>query len=164
MKIENLRDLYVSELKDIYSAEKQIVEALPKMAQAASHTGLKAAFNQHLDQSHTHMQRLEQVFQQLDVSPRGKRCKGVEGLLKEGEEFIKDRSIDDDARDAALIAAAQRVEHYEIAAYGTVRTYAQLLGDRQAAQVLQQTLNEEGETDKRLTELAMSAINVEAVA
>lgn len=163
MKIDNLRDLYISELKDIYSAEKQIVDALPKMANAATHVGLKAAFNQHLEETRTHVQRIEHIFQGLDASPRGKRCEGVEGLLKEGEEFIKNKDIDDDARDAALIAAAQRVEHYEIATYGTVRTYAQMLGDDQAARVLQQTLNEEGDADRHLTELAVNAINLEAV-
>lgn len=161
MKLETLRDLYVEQLKDLYSAETQIVEALPKMAKAASNTQLRSAFEQHLTQTKQQVQRLEQVFQSLDEKPGGTTCKGMQGLLKEGEEMIKMKG-DPSAIDAGLIAAAQRVEHYEIAGYGCVRTYADMLGDTQGAKLLQQTLDEEGTTDKKLTQLAESVINLEA--
>ena len=161
MEIDSLRKLYVEELKDLYSAEKQILQALPKMAKKASNTQLKAAFEEHLRQTEQQVQRLEQIFEALGKSPRGKKCKGMEGLLEEGKEVMQE-DMDEETRDAALIAAAQRVEHYEIAGYGTVRTYAQLLGERNAVKLLQQTLDEEGQTDKKLTQLAES-INVEAM-
>jgi ferritin-like metal-binding protein YciE len=161
MKLETLRDLYVEQLHDLYSAETQIVEALPKMVKAASNKELQRAFQDHLEQSKGHVQRLEQIFQQLGAKPKGDKCKGMEGLLKEGEEMIKMKG-DPAAIDAGLIAAAQRVEHYEMAGYGCVRTYAQTLGEQQSMAVLQQTLDEEGMADKKLTALAESVINLEA--
>ena len=162
MEIDSLRKLYVEELKDLYSAEKQILQALPRMAKKASNAQLKAAFEEHLRQTEQQVQRLDQVFEGLGKSPRGKKCKGMEGLLEEGKEVMQE-DMDDETRDAALIAAAQKVEHYEIAGYGTVRTYAQLLGEKDAVRLLQQTLDEEGQTDKKLTALAESSINVEAM-
>ncbi len=161
MEIDTLRKLYVEELKDLYSAENQILKALPRMAKKASNPGLKAGFEEHLKQTQVHVERLEGIFEALGKSPKGKKCKGMEGLLEEGKEVMEE-DMDDETRDAALIAAAQRVEHYEMAGYGTVRTYAQLLGEKEAAKVLQTTLNEEGDTDKKLTGLAES-INVEAM-
>lgn len=160
MKIESLRDLFIEELKDIYSAENQIIKALPKMEKAASSPQLKAGFSEHLQQTKGQVARLEQIFTQLDESPKGKTCKGMKGLLEEGEELM-DEDVDPEVLDAGLISAAQRVEHYEIAAYGTVRTYAELLGLNDAAELLQQTLNEEKQTDQKLNTLAES-INVEA--
>lgn len=161
MEIDSLRKLYIEELKDLYSAEKQILQALPRMAKKASNPQLKAGFEEHLRQTEQQVQRLEQIFETLGKSPRGKKCKGMEGLLEEGKEVMQE-DMDEETRDAALIAAAQRVEHYEIAGYGTVRTYAQLLGERDAVKLLQTTLDEEGQTDKKLTQLAES-INVEAM-
>jgi ferritin-like metal-binding protein YciE len=161
VKLNTLRDLYVEQLQDLYSAETQLVKALPKMAKAASNAQLKQAFEKHLTQTEQHVQRLEQIFGQLDQKPGGHTCKGMAGLITEGEEMIKMKG-DAAAIDAGLIAAAQRVEHYEIAGYGCVQTYATQLGDQQAAQLLQQTLDEEGTTDKQLTKLAEQVINVEA--
>jgi ferritin-like metal-binding protein YciE len=161
MKLETLRDLYVEQLHDLYSAETQLVKALPKMAKAATHGQLQNAFQEHLRQTEQHVQRLEQIFQQLGVKPKSQTCKGMQGLIEEGEEMIKMKG-DSAAIDAGLIAAAQRVEHYEIAGYGCVRTYAQQLGDQRGAQLLQQTLDEEGMTDKKLTQLAEQVINLEA--
>ncbi len=161
MKLNTLRDLYVEQLQDLYSAETQLVKALPKMANKASNTQLRQAFEQHLTQTETHVQRLEQIFDQLGKKPGGHTCKAMEGLIKEGEEMIKMKG-DEAAIDAGLIAAAQRVEHYEIAGYGCVQTYAAQLGDQQAARLLQQTLDEEGTTDKQLTKLAEQVINIEA--
>jgi ferritin-like metal-binding protein YciE len=157
-RLDNLQELYVEELRDTYSAETQILQALPKMAEAASNPQLKSGFEEHLRQTQDHVQRLEQIFQKLDKKPEGKTCKGMQGLLKEGNEMIKERA-DEAVRDAGLISAAQRVEHYEMAAYGTVRTYAHLLGREDEAQLLQQTLDEEGQTDKKLTYLAESMVN-----
>jgi len=162
MKIESLRDLYVEQLHDLYSAETQLVEALPKMAKAASTPQLQNAFQEHLTQTKTHVQRIEQIFQKLGTKPKNQTCKGMEGLIKEGSEMIKMKG-EPAAIDAGLIAAAQRVEHYEIAGYGCVHTYAQQLGEQQDAQLLQQTLDEEGQTDKKLTQLAEQLINLEAV-
>ena len=162
MKIESLRDLYVEQLHDLYSAETQLVEALPKMAKAASNPQLQNAFQEHLTQTKTHVQRIEQIFQKLGAKPKDQTCKGMEGLIKEGSEMTKMKG-EPAAIDAGLIAAAQRVEHYEIAGYGCVHTYAQQLGEQQHAQLLQQTLNEEGQTDKKLTQLAEQVINLEAV-
>jgi len=161
MEIDSLRKLYIEELKDLYSAEKQILQALPRMAKKATNPQLKAGFEEHVRQTEQQVQRLDQIFEALGKSPRGKKCKAMEGLVEEGKEVMQE-DMDDETRDAALIAAAQRVEHYEIAGYGTVRTYAQLLGEREAAKLLQQTLDEEGQTDKKLTQLAES-INVEAM-
>jgi ferritin-like metal-binding protein YciE len=163
MEIDSLQKLYVDELKDLYSAEKQLVQALPRMAKKASHPQLRAAFEEHLEVTKKHVERLDQIFERLERSPRGKKCKGMEGLIEEGKEMMQE-DIEPDVLDAALISAAQRVEHYEIAGYGTVRTYARLLGEEEHARLLQQTLDEEGEADKKLTQLAETSINVEALA
>jgi ferritin-like metal-binding protein YciE len=163
MEVDSLQKLYADELKDLYSAEKQIIQALPRMAKKATNPQLKRGFEEHLEQTKGHVQRLETIFEGLEGSPRGKKCKGMEGLLEEGKEMMGE-DMEPEVLDAALIAAAQRVEHYEIAGYGTVCSYAKLLGRDQDAQLLQQTLNEEGETDSKLTELAESTINVEALA
>jgi ferritin-like metal-binding protein YciE len=157
---EALRDLYIDELRDIYSAETQLVKALPKMAKAATSDELRSGFEEHLEQTRGQLSRLEQIFEDLDEKPSGKKCAGMEGLVKEGGEMIKNE-FEGEVKDAGLIGAAQRVEHYEIAAYGTVRAFAELLGDRNAVDLLSQTLEEEKETDKKLTQLA-SEINVEA--
>lgn len=161
MELDTLEALYVDELKDLWSAEKQILKALPRMIRAAGDKDLKRAFTQHERQTRQHVTRLERIFKQLDASPRGKKCVGMEGLLEEGAELIKEKP-DQDVLDAGLISAAQHVEHYEMAGYGCVRTYARLLGYRNQAKILQTTLNEEGDTDKALTALAMSSINIEA--
>ena len=163
MEIDSLRKLYVEELKDLYSAEKQILQALPRMAKKASNELLQKAFQEHLEVTRMQVERLDRIFEMLGKSPRGKKCKGMEGLLEEGKEMMQE-DMEDDVMDAALIAAAQRVEHYEIAGYGTVRTYANLLGEKEHVKLLQQTLDEEGNTDKKLTQLAESQINVEAMA
>jgi ferritin-like metal-binding protein YciE len=160
MQMEDLQDLFVEELRDLYSAENQLIKALPRMAKAATHDELKQAFQTHLEQTRTHAERLEQICQRLGAKAKGKKCKGMEGLIEEGKEMMEE--AEDDVLDAALISAAQRVEHYEIAGYGCVRTYAKLLGDEESARILQQTLDEEGQTDKLLTQLAESSINVEA--
>jgi ferritin-like metal-binding protein YciE len=162
MELDTLEALYIDELKDLWSAEKQILKALPRMIRAAGDKDLKRAFTQHERQTRQHVARLERIFKQLDASPRGKKCVGMEGLLEEGAELIKEKP-DQDVLDAGLISAAQHVEHYEMAGYGTVRTWARLLGRDDHADLLQQTLNEEGETDKLLTSLA-EAVNVEAIA
>lgn len=161
MALTTLHDLYVDELKDLYSAESQILKALPKMVKTASAPDLKAAFEDHLEKTEVHVQRLEQIFQELNQSPKGKKCHGMEGLLAEGKEMIEEDATAD-VKDAGLISAAQRVEHYEMAGYGSVRTYAQQLGYREAARLLQQTLDEEGDADHKLTQLAVTHINREA--
>ncbi len=163
MELQTLSDLYVHELKDLYSAEKQIIKALPKMVKAASNDQLKAGFQQHLEETKEQAARLEKLLKNHDETTRGPKCKGMEGVLKEGEEMIEEEA-DDEVRDAGLIAAAQRVEHYEIAGYGCARTYAELLDDKEGARLLQQTLDEEAATDKKLTKLAKSTINVAAAA
>ncbi|MEO7723684.1 MAG: ferritin-like domain-containing protein [Chthoniobacterales bacterium] len=160
MELETLKDLYIHELKDLYSAENQIIKALPKMAKAASSSKLTAGFQKHLEETKEHAARLEKILKSHDETTRGPKCKGMEGLIKEGSEMIKE-DADEDVRDAGLIAAAQRVEHYEMAGYGCARTYANLLGDKDGARLLQKTLDEEGATDKKLTKLAES-INVAA--
>ena len=160
MQLESLHDLYVDELKDLYNAENQLLKALPKMAKAASASELRTAFEDHLEETREQVQRLEQIFKKLDVSPKGKKCKAMEGLIDEGKEVMEEAQPP--VLDAALIAAAQRVEHYEMAGYGCVRTFARLLGYDDAAELLQETLDEEGAADERLTELAESIINVEA--
>ena len=160
MEMESLRDLFISELKDLYSAENQIIKALPKMIKNASSEDLKSAFEEHLEQTRGQVERLDQIFADLDESPRGKKCKGMEGLLAEGKELMEEDAAPD-VLDAGLIAAAQHVEHYEIAGYGCVRTYANLLGLTKAEKLLQQTLDEEKETDQLLSGLAEN-INVEA--
>jgi len=161
MKLETIKDLYVHELEDLYDAENQILQALPKMAEAASSPELKRAFEEHRGQTQGQVQRLDRIFQQMGLPPKGIKCKGMAGLLAEGEQFIKEKA-EPDVRDAGLIAEAQKVEHYEIAGYGTARTFAQMIGDSEAARLLQQTLDEEGETDKKLTRLAERKINREA--
>jgi ferritin-like metal-binding protein YciE len=161
MELATLKDLYIDELKDLYSAERQLVKALPKMAKAANDPELQQAFRTHLKETTQHAERLEQICRELGVSPRGKKCVGMEGLIEEGSELIKE-GPDPEVLDAGLISKAQHVEHYEIAGYGTVRTYARQLGFDNQAELLQQTLDEEGRTDHLLTELAESGINVEA--
>ena len=160
MKLESLRDLFVDELKDLYGAEHQLLKALPKMTKAATAQDLKRAFESHLKETKGQVERLDKVFASLDLSPKGKKCKAMEGLIKEGSELMEE-DADPDVMDAALIAAAQRVEHYEMAGYGCVRTFAQVLGETKAATLLQATLDEEGAADKKLTEIAKQ-INVEA--
>jgi ferritin-like metal-binding protein YciE len=160
MKLESLHDLFVDELKDLYNAEVQLTKALPKMAKAASSEDLRTAFEDHLTETEQQVKRLETIFKQLEANPKGKKCKAMAGLIEEGKEIIEE-DAEDAVKDAALIAAAQRVEHYEIAGYGTVRTYAQLLGLDEASNLLQETLDEEASADKKLTELAQN-INVEA--
>ena len=161
MELDTLKDLYIEELKDLYSAERQLVKALPKLIRATKHPELKAAFKTHLQQTEEHARRLEEICKELGVSPRGKKCVGMEGLIEEGKELINEEP-DDDVLDAGLISAAQHVEHYEIAGYGTVRTYARQLGYESQAQLLQKTLDEEGETDHLLTDLAEARINLDA--
>jgi ferritin-like metal-binding protein YciE len=160
MKMEDLKDLFVDELKDLYSAENQITKALPKMAKTASSPELKQGFELHLEQTKAQIARLEQIFEELGESPKGKKCHGMEGLLEEGKELMGE-DAECEVMDAGLISAAQRVEHYEIAAYGTVKTYAELLGMAEASKLLDETLAEEKETDKKLTSLA-GEINVQA--
>lgn len=160
MKLGSLQELYVEELKDLYSAENQLLQALPKMAKAASSPELSAAFEEHREQTRDQVERLDKVFQKLGVNPKGKKCQAMEGLIEEGQELLEADAAPA-VLDAALIAAAQKVEHYEIAGYGTVRTYARLLGDEAAADLLQQTLDEESAADEKLTGLAEN-INVEA--
>lgn len=161
MKANSLRELYVEQLKDLYDAEQQLIKALPKLAEASSSDELRNAFEEHLDQTGQHAQRIEQIFEGMGQKAKAQKCKGMEGLVKEGSEILKEEDIDGEVKDAALIAAAQRVEHYEIAGYGTVRTYANLLGEDEAANLLQQTLDEEKEADQTLNEIA-EQINVEA--
>jgi ferritin-like metal-binding protein YciE len=160
--LDSLHDLYVEQLRDLYSAENQILTALPKMEAAASHPELKQAFRTHLAQTQEQVRRLEQIFSSLGESPSGETCDGMKGLLKEGEKTMHAKA-DSDVLDAALIADAQRVEHYEIAGYGCVKTYARLLGRESDVALLQQTEDEEGETDQLLSELAERTINVDAL-
>src|SRR5215469_312404 len=168
MQEKSLQELYVEQLRDLYNAENQLVKALPKMAKAAQSEALRQGFEQHLEQTKGHVDRLEQIFSAMDESPKGRKCAGMEGLVREGEEVIKEESSSE-ALDAGLIASAQRVEHYEIAAYGTVRSFAELLGLNEAVNLLRHTLEEEKETDEKLTELskevnaqAMNAASAEA--
>jgi ferritin-like metal-binding protein YciE len=161
MEMNRLKHLYIEELRDLYSAETQLVKALPKMANAASSKDLRAGFEEHLGQTKEHVARLEKILKGLAESAKGKKCKGMEGLIKEGSEMIEEDPAPEEL-DAGLISAAQRVEHYEIAGYGCVSTYAKLLGEDEAATLLGLTLEEEKETDKKLTQLAGS-INLEAV-
>jgi ferritin-like metal-binding protein YciE len=163
MELQTLKDLYIHELKDLYSAENQLLKALPKMAKAAANSQLSKGFTDHLAQTEEHVARLEAILKSLDETTRGPKCKGMEGLIKEGDEMIKE-DAEDEVRDAGLISAAQRVEHYEMAGYGCARTYAEILGDSKGAQALQNTLDEEAATDQKLTKLAKSTINVEAMA
>ena len=160
MKANRLKHLYIEELKDLYSAENQLVKALPKMAKAATSKHLRLGFEEHLNQTKQHLDRLETIFGALGESPKGKKCMGMQGLIDEGAEMIDEDPAPEEL-DAGLISAAQRVEHYEIAGYGCVRTYAELLGEGEAVSLLQQTLDEEKETDAKLTELS-GQINLEA--
>jgi ferritin-like metal-binding protein YciE len=161
MPENSLQQLYVEQLKDLYNAETQLLKALPKMAKAAKSEALREGFAQHLEQTRGHVQRLEQIFEAMRENPKGRKCAGMQGLVEEGEEVIEENT-DSAALDAGLIAAAQRVEHYEIAGYGSVRTFAELLGESAAVDLLEETLNEEKETDERLTEIAKEA-NFEAM-
>jgi ferritin-like metal-binding protein YciE len=163
MKIDSLKQLYIEELRDLHSAEKQLVKALPKMAKAISSPELKQGILTHLEETKNHVTRLDTVFERLGVSSKGKKCKAMEGLIEEGEDLLKE-DAEPEVLDAGIIAAAQRVEHYEIAGYGTARTYAQMLGETEAQQLLQETLNEEAATDKKLTELAVTIVNPHALA
>ena len=163
MKIQSMKDLFLEQIRDLYSGETQIVKALPKMMEAASNQELREGFAEHLEQTQTHVARLEDIFTRLEEKPGGVKCVGMEGVLKEGEEMI-DSTETGSVRDAGLIAAAQRVEHYEMAGYGSAREFARQLGDMSAVQLLEETLEEEKETDERLTEIAMSMVNDEASA
>ena len=161
MELRTLTDLYIHELKDLHSAEQQLTKALPKMAKAATNKELASGFQEHLEQTKQHARRLEQILSSHRQTTRGVKCKAMEGLVAEGTEMIEEEA-DTEVKDAGLIAAAQRVEHYEMAGYGTVRTYAELLGDQEGAKLLQATFEEEQQTDQKLTKLAKSAINVAA--
>jgi len=160
VKITTLRELWVDELRDLHNAEHQILKALPTMAKAAVDDDLRKAFEAHLEQSKGHVERLEQIFEMIELTPKGKKCKGLEGIIAEGKDMLE-LDLPEPVGDAALIAAAQRVEHYEIAAYGTVKTYADILGESDAAQLLEETLAEEKATDETLTEIA-ETVNPEA--
>ena len=161
MELDTLRALYVEGLKDLWSAETQLVKAIPRMAKAATHPRLRRAFIKHEKQTQQHVKRIERICRDLDESPRGKKCIGMEGLIKEGKELIQEKP-DKDVLDAGLISAAQHVEHYEMAGYGTCRTWARLLGYTAQAELLQTTLDEEQQTDLDLTALAEASINLEA--
>jgi ferritin-like metal-binding protein YciE len=161
MELNTLKDLYIHELKDLFSVEQQLVKALSKMAKAASNKELASGFQEHLEQTKGHVQRLEQILSSHNATTRGPKCKGMEGIVAEGAKMIEEEA-DAEVKDAGLIAAAQRVEHYEMAGYGTARTYAELLGDREGAKLLQATLEEGKQTDKKLSQLADAAINVAA--
>jgi ferritin-like metal-binding protein YciE len=161
MKLDTVEKLYISELRDLYSAENQLLKALPKMARGASSPELKDAFEKHLEQTKVHVLRLEELFGQLDESPKGKTCHGMKGLIEEGSEILKEDG-EDSVLDAGIIVAAQKVEHYEIASYGSVRTFANLLGKDEEAKLLQSTLDEEAETNEILNRLAESVVNPEA--
>jgi ferritin-like metal-binding protein YciE len=156
-----VQEMLVDQLKDLYSAENQIIKALPKMAKNATNEQLRVSFERHLEETRGHVARLEQIADEMGITLRGKKCKGMEGLLEEGKEVMSE--FEDDVLDAAMIGAAQKVEHYEIAGYGTARTHANMLGMTKVARLLQQTLDEEGRTDKRLTDLAERVVNVEAL-
>jgi ferritin-like metal-binding protein YciE len=157
-----LQELLIEQLKDLYSAENQIIKALPKMAKNATNPELRAAFETHLEETRGQVERLEQIADEMDIRTlKGKKCKGAEGLIEEGKEVMD--AFDEDVLDAGLIGAAQKVEHYEIAAYGTARAHANMLGLKKVARLLQQTLDEEGRTDKKLTQLSENIVNVEAL-
>ncbi|MGE5795921.1 MAG: ferritin-like domain-containing protein [Ignavibacteria bacterium] len=160
--MDTLRDLFVEELKDLYHAEKQITKALPQMAKKATSDQLREAFESHLKETENQISRLEKVFKELDLTPKGKRCEGMEGIIQEGKTMMQELDKSE-TLDAALIAAAQKVEHYEIASYGTVRTYAQQLNLKNAANLLQETLEEEAATNEKLNDLAINQVNIEAM-
>ncbi len=161
MSFENLQDLFMEQINDLYSAEQQMIGSLPQMADAASSPDLRVAFEEHLEQTRTQAQRLEQIFNSLGVQPESMKCKGMEGILEEGNEILQKKG-EPSVIDAALIAAAQRAEHYEMASYGCARTFAEQLGFDDIADLLQETLDEEGETNDRLTMLAEGGINLQA--
>ena len=160
MQKNSLRELYIDELRDLYSAENQLIKALPKMAKASTHNELRTAFEEHLEQTKEHAARLEQIFEQLGEKASGKKCLGIEGLIKESAETM-DENYSEEIMDAAIIGAAQRVEHYEVAAYGTARALAELLGESEQVSLLEQTLEEEKEADAKLTELSQN-VNAKA--
>ena len=162
MKLDTLQQLYTDELRDLYNAENQLLKALPKMAKAASSEELKDAFEKHLEQTKGHVERLEEVFEELGEKPKGKTCRAMKGLIEEGSEILK-QDGDESVIDAGIIVAAQKVEHYEIAGYGSVRTFAHLLGQNKAAELLQSTLDEESEANEVLNRIAESIINPEAL-
>jgi ferritin-like metal-binding protein YciE len=162
MKLDTLKKLYVEELRDVYNAEQQLLKALPKMAKGASSDELKQAFEDHLEETQDHVERLEEIFEGLDEKPTGKTCKAMKGLIEEGSEILKEEG-EDSVLDAGIIAAAQKVEHYEMATYGTLRTWANLLNEDEATSLLQETLDEEGQADKTLNELAEEIVNPEAL-
>lgn len=162
MQENSLKKLYVEELKDLYSAETQLLKAIPKMAEAATSDELRKGFENHLRQTEEHVRRLETICREMGESPKGKKCVGMEGLIKEGKELIEEQDEESAELDAGLISKAQHVEHYEIAGYGCVRTYAKLLGENRAVELLEKTLEEEKETDQKLTELA-EQINLQAM-
>ncbi len=163
MPLDSLNSLFLNELKDLYSAETQLLKAIPKMAKAASTPDLRTGFEKHLEQTKQHVERLEHIIGGLGGSPKGKKCKAMEGLIEEGKEIMEE-DAEPAVMDAALIAAAQKVEHYEIASYGTVRTWAELLGQNDAVQLLQETLDEEKATDEKLSKLALLTVNKKATA
>ena len=162
MKLDTLQKLYTDELRDLYNAETQLLKALPKMAKGASSQELKDAFEKHFEQTQTHVERLEEVFEQLGEKPKGKTCQAMKGLIEEGSEILE-KDGDESVLDAGIIVAAQKVEHYEIAGYGSVRTFAHLLGQNEAAELLQTTLDEESETNEILNKLAETVVNPEAL-
>src|SRR6266576_4502276 len=162
MKLDTLQKLYPNELRDLYNAENQLLKALPKMAKAASSKELKNAFQKHLDQTKSHVERLEQVFEELGETPKGKTCHGMKGLIEEGSEILEEDG-EESVLDAGIIVAAQKVEHYEIASYGSVRTFAELLGKNRSAELLRTTLDEESEANELLNKLAEDIVNPEAL-
>ena len=161
-KMGNLHELYIDHLKDAYDAEKQLIQAMPKMAKATSNQELRQAFQMHLDQTKQQVETLDQVFQMLDTRPGRKKCKGMEGLIAETEELMMEEKMSPEALDAGLIAAAQKVEHYEISQYGTLRAWAEEMGHKDQVRLIQQILDQEGQTDKMLTRLAESMVNQRA--
>ena len=162
MKLDTLKTLYIDELRDLYNAENQLIKALPKMAKAASSEELQDAFEKHLEQTKTHVERLEEVFEEIDEKPKGKTCKAMKGLIEEGSEILHEDG-EESVIDAGIIVAAQKVEHYEIASYGSVRTFAQLLGKDSSAELLQTTLDEESEANELLNKLTEDIVNPEAL-
>jgi len=162
MKLDTLKTLYIDELRDLYNAENQLIKALPKMAKAASSEELQDAFEKHLEQTKTHVERLEEVFEEIGEKPKGKTCKAMKGLIEEGSEILHEDG-EESVIDAGIIVAAQKVEHYEIASYGSVRTFAQLLGKDSSAELLQTTLDEESEANELLNKLAEDIVNPEAL-
>lgn len=164
MKLGSMEDLFVEELRDLYSAENQILKALPKMVKAAESEELRSAFESHLEETQGHVERLEKIMTRIGAKTRGAKCKAMEGLLEEGSDIVKADSEEPAVKDAALIGAAQRVEHYEMAAYGCARTYAKMLGDEEAVSLLSQTLDEEKATDEKLSRIAESSVNPKATA